>query len=392
MNDSFKIIAAAFAGKFKNHPELRKGFWSFAAALVFALVCLGYNATLSHSYYLNILDQAPMANTVAWVITTLAAFTIWFILNYVAFRTVFIWTHNEDLERNESLQLMLSVLLVVGLIMWDINVNLQGAKPVAQVTTVSIKANNSATIKASYDGDIKSLEAKIDKIKARYRYPDGSIHFEPHPVTSVSFKAWQSDNKRVNEIEPQIQDLRSTQTAAVKSELKDHSRDTNRYDSQVSSKTTNHTFIIKCIYVLVIVLSLYCANYSNTAFDVIGENPNYAAVKGKKAPKIGFGNSTPAPSTAQKNRISRLQAEIEKLKKGKQALDQPQTPNNIGDNTESTNPLLTEKNIVFLQKHADVVACIYAKMSYGEIKKETGKSKSTAQNVKRVMQSVNLIS
>lgn len=272
MFDSFRLIILAFTGKFTDSEELRKAFWGFLICQLFAVLALAYNATMSYSAYRNLLDRAPGAEIIAGIVTTLAALAVLVVLNYVTFRIMFIWNGGK-LDKKQTSNLVLFSIIVLGLIAWDIHMNLKGVQPISEATTEQVRENKSAQAKAQFDADISAIEAEIAAIKDKYKYPDGKIYFAPRPVTHFSKEVYEADREEVDDLQSQISLLRDMQAASFQTALSDYHADQERFGEEVAAKRVNHSLIVKLIYGLVFLIALAAANYSNLALDFLHENP-----------------------------------------------------------------------------------------------------------------------
>lgn len=260
MFDIIKTIGQAFTGAFAGNADLRKGFWPFIFILVLSYVCLVYNAYMSISFYEAWLENAPHANELAILITFAIAAGILFAMAQVCAFIIDIWRHGES-EHSKVGILLLSVILIAT-ITWDIYANMQGVAPVSHQTTASIIDNQAEEAARSYDGKIAEQQAIIDGILKRYTWK-GRVWFQPdkwHPVTQ-----WRQDTATVNRARRQIAQYNELATAAAQAALDDYNRDKARYDQAVSVKTFTHKTIVKWVYLLVFLLSLFVAFYVNEA-------------------------------------------------------------------------------------------------------------------------------
>jgi hypothetical protein len=292
MFDSFKIIAHAFSGKFGTNAELRKGFWVWVSAQVFSIAALAYSSTMSYAFYLQLIDQAPAAPTIAAIMTALVAIFAYMLINVVSFRTVFIWNGGK-MASSDQVSLFLAFILMVGVVWWDVQANLTGVDPIAVTTTASVFEKDTEGISSRYQSQINEENAKIAQIHKRYTYRSGAVVFEPAPKTSNSRATWQADVQQVEAARANIARLKELRDQETGQELATYDRDLSRYENQVLDKSSIHTGIVKWVYGLVFLISLWSANYSNLALDYLEVNP-LGDIPGDQTDK--FGSHSPTPS------------------------------------------------------------------------------------------------
>lgn len=341
MFDSFVIVGHAFSGDFKNNDELRKGFWTWTAGQIFSIAALAYSSTMSYAFYLNLIDQAPGAPVIAGIVTALVAIFAFLLINLFGFRTVFVWNGGK-LKKSDRISLLLVVILMVGVVVWDVKANLTGVSPVSVTTTAPIYEKNTESISARYAPDIAKEEDKIAQIYARYTYPNGTVVFEPTPKTSNSRARWQSDVQEVEAAKANISRLQSLRDRETTQELNTYERDVTRYDSQVIDKELMHTGIVKWVYGLVLIVSLYCSNYSNLALDYMEVNPQ-GDIPGTQEDIFGSRDEgTPLPEGIEE--LKEMLAEI------RQNAGKANNPNGPKGPNEELNELLKEAREVIDQQ------------------------------------------
>ena len=261
------------------------GFFKYCFAQLFSLGALAYSSVLSYQFYVDWLGTAPGAAAFGGMITILIAAFAFFSINAFTNQLAFLWLGGK-LTRKGSSMMIVGFVIMCAVVAWDISVNLQGASPLAEGTTAAIQQHDAGGITTRYDKLIGTERAAIAQIHKAYTYPDGSIHFQPAPVTSNSRSKWQRDAEAVARHEASIEQYKTLMQTEAGASLSMYSRDIERHDTQVASKQLTHTSLVKWVYAIVFIIGLYCSMYAHTALDYLELNPS-GDVPGTQEDKYG---------------------------------------------------------------------------------------------------------
>lgn len=376
MFDSFKCIKLGFTGKLREAPTLRKYFWAFVSALIVTLLVIGYNAFMSKNYYTYLLEKfaSVPGEGLAILVTCSLAIVVFFLIQSITATILdYIAGRKHKTEGHEPM--FISILFaLIGLLLLDVYANLQGVDEVSRITTVEVSANTADAIKADYDKQIETEQARIDRIHKKYTWK-GKLYFAPtkyHPK-----KEYDADVKAIAQANANIERLRTAQTQAVQTALDDYSRDKQRYDRVVAKKSVGHKYLVYFAYGIAFLLSFFTGHYTDRVLaHVEGERMNYdgitQAVVAPIKSHMGFTQAQPAMKKKPENRgvkYPRLTG----------VLDQLDTDR------------LSQHDIDFLKKYEAVVQDVLNGRSIGFAAEHSGVSRSTVKNVRRVMRAVRLI-
>lgn len=305
MFDQLTVISAALTGKLREAPTLRKWFWVFLGAIVFALLVLSYNSFMSLNFYQEMLerftswDNSFLPITVTVIIAILAYFLISSVtatlLDYIAGR-------KYKTDGHEPM-FYAAIIGLVALLALDIYANLQGVDFVAFETTEEVMDNPLDNISASFDARrtsiheqfkprISDLENKIARIRdmkkaakaghnqvcksqCPYQLGTGAVHWDG-AITKYGHRLIKQLETQKTAIassyQGELSSIRETETDQRETAKDDYSRDKARYDLNVHTKQSGHRKLVYFAYALAFLLTIIINHYSDQAILAIYPN------------------------------------------------------------------------------------------------------------------------
>jgi len=297
MLDFIRIIQFFAVGKFDGKKDLKKGFYPFIFLFCLTWVLTCYNASMSFGYYLERAGTIPGASIIAAILTGTIAIAI-----------VFLGTYNVDFVQDwfargvgdrTVAMFAASCIMWIALQVWDINVNLEGVKPISEFTTQNIIPDNSLSVKDSYQRDIR--EKKIELLGLYHNYFWCAKHKKRHEVHAASLtgnsflsnfsqkkkpcpyeKFWfgcggnglacsthEGIKEKIAALETTLFAFDSLQINAVKTATTLYDNDVSRYGADIKQKTSAHTYMVLLSYALILFALVYNCNYTNQALDYV---------------------------------------------------------------------------------------------------------------------------
>lgn len=433
MFDQITVVYHAFTGGLKGEATLRRYFWFFLVAIFMALGIVAYNAYMSLNYYGQLLERfTPWSNWLLPIImTSLIALTVYWGLSSIT-GTILDQIHGRFERIKKHRPMFIAATIAVSLLMgFDILANLRGVDYVSHSTTTSIMENPLDDITQLHDQRVQELESryqksskavqkKIERLKAPlgdrshqcnqtgcekgvYRGEKGNPHwqgaltpFGHHLLSAYEAQLTQLASTKTQELESLKTD-KETQLQAAKD---DYQRDKTRYDNTIHHKQSGHSLLVALAYLIAALLTCYINHYTTHALEHITEKqPNQAPSSISPQNQIGFSpGGMPVPSSAEQNRIRRLEAQLAALQHSMNAGVNP------GDNPQDAlSAVLQEaeptqlptginpEDIAFLRKYPQAVRDTLDGLSKPDTARNSGISVSTVKNVRRVMRALRMV-
>jgi hypothetical protein len=322
MFELFKSVAAAFGGRLSEAPEARKLVWLMLVTLFFGGCCVFFVAYVSYSRYRAVAGFLPGADGVAICFTVGIALFMYYASSHVSAFAIELWLRGVSRLAWQGAVLIAIAGLLVGVI--DYRMNVDGAQDVALASVGETAAVDEAALVKPFAESIAALESRIAEVKQKY-YWKGKLYFEPYPVTRHSLATWSLDTAKVNQLDRQIAVQEELKAAALGDARERYAGEKSRRSELRDTTHARLRVAVRGVYFLQFLLTLVLAFILLQMDDALrGSDGRTAGVKPGKQ-NIGFGTAA-VPSSADRNRIERLQHEIEMLKNS-------QNGNRVPENT-----------------------------------------------------------